>query len=80
MEMVSHLHNVYPSLLTSWNYLGTISIKELHEVMKSLGQNPTETEIEDMINEVDTDRNGTIDFEGILLFRSLIGSQQANNN
>jgi len=42
---------------------GTISIKELHEVMKSLGQNPTETEIEDMINEVDSDRNGTIDFE-----------------
>ena len=44
---------------------GTISIKELHEVMKSLGQNPTETEIEDMINEVDSDRNGTIDFEGM---------------
>ncbi|KAG9245407.1 calmodulin-like protein [Calycina marina] len=42
---------------------GTISIKELQEVMKSLGQNPTETEIEDMINEVDSDRNGTIDFD-----------------
>jgi len=39
---------------------GTISVKELHEVMKSLGQNPTETEIEDMINEVDSDRNGTM--------------------
>lgn len=44
---------------------GTISIKELQEVMKSLGQNPTETEIEDMINEVDSDRNGSIDFEGM---------------
>jgi hypothetical protein len=32
--------------------------------MKSLGQNPTRTEIEDMVNEVDTDRNGSIDFEG----------------
>jgi Ca2+-binding EF-hand superfamily protein len=32
--------------------------------MKSLGQNPTTTEIEDMVNEVDTDRNGSIDFEG----------------
>jgi len=42
---------------------GTISIKELQEVMKSLNLNPTETEIEDMINEVDSDRNGTIDFE-----------------
>jgi len=42
---------------------GTISISELHEVMKSLGQNPTKTEIEDMVNEVDTDRNGSIDFD-----------------
>lgn len=32
--------------------------------MKSLGQNPTKTEIEDMVNEVDTDRNGSIDFDG----------------
>jgi len=42
---------------------GTISVKELHDVMKELGQTPTETEIEDMINEVDSDRNGTIDFD-----------------
>jgi calmodulin len=34
--------------------------------MKSLGQNPTRTEIEDMVNEVDTDRNGSIDFDGML--------------
>lgn len=32
--------------------------------MKSLGQNASDEEIEDMINEVDQDRNGTIDFEG----------------
>lgn len=30
--------------------------------MRSLGQNPSESELQDMINEVDADNNGTIDF------------------
>ena len=34
---------------------GTITTKELGNVMKSLGQNPTEAELADMINEVDQD-------------------------
>jgi hypothetical protein len=34
-------------------------------VMRSLGQNPSESELQDMINEVDADHNGTIDFPGM---------------
>jgi calmodulin len=35
--------------------------------MRSLGQNPSESELQDMINEVDADNNGTIDFPGARL-------------
>ena len=45
--------------------VGEITTKELGTVMRSLGQNPSESELQDMINEVDADNNGTIDFPGI---------------
>lgn len=46
---------------------GQITTKELGTVMRSLGQNPSESELQDMINEVDADNNGTIDFPGTAL-------------
>ncbi|XP_008787894.1 calmodulin-like isoform X1 [Phoenix dactylifera] len=45
---------------------GCITTKELSIVMRSLGQNPTEAELQDMINEVDADQNGAIDFPEFL--------------
>lgn len=41
--------------------------------MRSLGQNPSESELQDMINEVDADNNGTIDFPGTLLTTLMMG-------
>merc|ERR1739841_396750 len=45
---------------------GTITAVELGTVMRSLGQNPTESELNDMINEVDKDGSGAIDFAEFL--------------
>lgn len=49
---------------------GVITAKELGEVMRALGENPTETEIAGIINEVDVDGSGTIDFDEFLQMMS----------
>lgn len=45
---------------------GVITTKDLRIVLQSLGQNPTESEIQVMINEMDADGNGVIDFPEFL--------------
>jgi calmodulin len=47
---------------------GTISADELRQVMKSLGENLTDAEIDEMIAEADKDRNGSIDCEFPFLY------------
>ncbi|MBD0307594.1 MAG: EF-hand domain-containing protein, partial [Microcoleus sp. T1-bin1] len=54
---------------------GAISSEELGQVMRSLGQSPNETELRDMIKEVDVDLSGSIDFEE---FKMLMVSQQGD--
>lgn len=41
-------------------------MEELAAVTRSLGLEPTEQELSDMMREVDTDGNGTIDFQEFL--------------
>jgi len=41
---------------------GYLTIKEISAIVKEIGQPPTEGEIKDMINEVDVDGNGTVEF------------------
>lgn len=57
-------HPTLPS--TAHSTPGPLCAQELGTVMRSLGQNPTEAELQDMINEVDADGNGTIDFPEFL--------------
>jgi len=45
---------------------GTIAVKELGTVMRALGQNPTEAELQEMTKEVDKDGSGTIEFNDFL--------------
>ena len=49
---------------------GSITSKELETVMRSLGQNPKEEELNEMINEIDEDGNGTVDFDEFLIMMS----------
>ena len=52
---------------------GTISNKELLGVMRSMGQNPTEDELQALVMEVDVNGDGTIDFQEFL------GMMEKNN-
>ena len=45
---------------------GTITTKELGIGMRSLGQNPTEAELQYIINKLGADSNGTVDFPEFL--------------
>ena len=41
---------------------GLITIRELGTVMRTIGQNPTDIELQEMIDEVDADKDNAIDF------------------
>ena len=47
-------------------YEGMITVEELATVIQSLNEHPTKEEIQEMMNEVDADGDGTVDFEEFL--------------
>ena len=57
---------------------GTITTSELGDAMRLLGQSPTEDELKDMIHEVDTDGNGTIEFEEFCSLMLMHGNGKAD--
>ena len=56
---------------------GKISIKELGIVMRSMGFNPTEVELTDLIAEADIEGNGEIDFNA---FVNLMGKKSKDSD
>ncbi|XP_025098601.1 troponin C-like isoform X2 [Pomacea canaliculata] len=50
---------------------GVIAVEDLRWILRSLGDDLTDEEIEDMIMETDTDGSGTVDYEE---FRNLMNS------
>uniref|UniRef100_A0A7R9UHT9 Calmodulin n=1 Tax=Pinguiococcus pyrenoidosus TaxID=172671 RepID=A0A7R9UHT9_9STRA len=45
---------------------GTVDVRELRNVLRSLGQDPTSEELMEMVEEVDFNQNGVIDFNEFL--------------
>ena len=43
-------------------------MQDLTPLLRSMGQNPTDSEVNDMINEVDVDGSGVLHFEEFLSF------------
>ncbi|XP_022760201.1 calmodulin-2/4 isoform X1 [Durio zibethinus] len=68
LKLMKHNSSISPALMVLLFacLLGCITVEELATVIRSLDQNPTEEELQDMINEVDADGNGTIEFAEFL--------------
>ena len=50
---------------------GNITTQELGDVMRAMGQEPSEAELFDMIHEVDESRDGQIDFDEFLMLMAV---------
>jgi centrin-1 len=60
------------------NKSGNIDEKELMDAMKALGFNPSKQDVIDMINDVDADGSGTIEYEEFLSMMQVKMVQEKN--
>merc|ERR1712133_323746 len=50
---------------------GSVDSSQVSSIMKAIGQNPSEAEIQDMVNQVDKDGTGSIDFPEFLMMMAM---------
>ena len=55
---------------------GTITIHEIGSVMNDMGVYPTETQLQDIMNEFDLDRNGVLDFNEFIYMMETYSKQE----
>merc|ERR1719334_236145 len=65
-----HLIGVYQDAFNRISIDGCIDSNGVSQIMRSVGQNPSEAEIADMINQVDKDGTGNLDFPEFLMMMS----------
>ena len=64
-ELISDFKDAFKTFDTDED--GYLSLKELGDLLISLGQPVTEEELREMTNEIDIEQNGTIDFKEFIL-------------
>merc|ERR1712098_730207 len=50
---------------------GSVDSSQVSSIMRAIGQNPSDAEIQDLVNQVDKDGTGSIDFPEFLMMMSL---------
>merc|ERR1719362_2597202 len=59
---------------------GSVDSSKVSIIMKTIGQNPSEAEIQDMVNQVDKDGTGSIDFPEFLMMMAIkVDSENAED-
>ena len=67
-EQTAELRTLFNSFDTDND--GSICIQEIEDAMKASGKNPTKAEVQEFLDEVDTDRSGKIEFQEFVDFYS----------